>query len=340
MNGQKQIVSIAPMMDWTDRHCRYFHRCLTHNAWLYTEMVTADAIIHGDRDRLLAHNKVESPLCLQLGGSEPEKLHAAIKLAMPYGFECFNLNVGCPSDRVQTGRFGACLMKEPDLVRDCLSAMQAATPGHISIKCRIGIDDMDDEEGLTRFVEIAKGSGVKTFIIHARKAWLKGLSPKQNRQVPPLNYQRVYQLKVAMPNLEVIINGGIETMEDAKIHLHHVDGVMIGRAAYHTPYQLSEMDKTFYESAKPEVSRMDVAEKMIPYIQSACEEGVRLHQITRHMLGLFHGCPGARAYRQILSSEAVKPGADETCFIKALAAIKPQTEYDIIDNSPSELANS
>ena len=321
-----EIISIAPMMDWTDRHCRMFHRRLSKKAWGYTEMVTAEAIIHGDRERLLRHHEQEGPLCLQLGGSDPAKLGKAIELATPYKYDSYNLNVGCPSDRVQTGRFGACLMKEPALVADCVAAMRRATNDKVSVKCRIGIDDMDDEAGLTGFVEQVAKTGITTFIIHARKAWLEGLSPKQNREVPPLNYERVYRLKQSMPDLTIIINGGIETLDQAKNHLSHVDGVMIGRAAYQTPYLLAEIDQRFYGASNPPVSRLNAAKATIPYIEEELAKGTRLHQITRHMLGLFHGQPGARGYRQHLSTEGTKETAGIEVFIAALSFLKQEQE--------------
>ncbi len=324
--AESQKISIAPMMDWTDRHCRYFHKRLSKKTWTYTEMVTADAIIHGDRDRLLSHHIEDQPLCLQLGGSDPEKLKQAIHLAEPFSFEGFNLNVGCPSDRVKTGRFGACLMREPVLVRDCLAAMKAATEKSVSIKCRIGIDDMDEDENLTRFIEEVEKSGVATFIIHARKAWLEGLSPKQNREVPPLNYQRVYELKKALPHLNIIINGGVQNLSEVKQHLLSVDGVMIGRAAYQTPYILSEIDQLFYGDRTPPITRLGAAVAMIPYIEHERQKGTRLHQITRHMLGLFHGQPGARGYRQRLSTEGTSPDAGIACFLKALECVEGNEE--------------
>lgn len=310
--------NVAPMMEWTDRHCRYFHRLLTGQALLYTEMVTADAIIHGDKDYLLGFSDEEHPIALQLGGSDPEKLNKAVKLAQNFGYDEYNLNVGCPSDRVKSGRFGACLMREPTLVKECLEAMQEATSSPVTIKCRIGIDDMDDDQGLAEFVDIVKVSGIKTFIIHARKAWLNGLSPKQNREVPPLNYERVYLLKQNSPDLTIILNGGVETLVDTKQHLEKVDGVMIGRAAYHTPFILSEVDQQIYSSSKAVKSRRSVAKQMIPYIEKELAKGTKLHQITRHMLGLFHGQPGARHFRRTLSCDATREGAGVEVFKQAL----------------------
>lgn len=310
------------MMEWTDRHCRYFHRQFTQKSLLYSEMITADAILHGDKDHLLAYNVEEHPLSLQLGGSDPEKLQAAVKIANDYGYDEYNLNVGCPSNRVQNGRFGACLMQEPELVRACLEAMQSATNTKVTIKCRIGIDDMDDDTGLSHFVNTVKASGVQTFIIHARKAWLKGLSPKQNRQVPPLNYERVYQLKKQNPDLNIILNGGVETIEQTKHHLTKVDGVMMGRAAYHTPYVLSTIDQALFGASVDIKTRWQIAEQMLPYIEAELANGTRLHQITRHMLGLFHGEPGARTYRRILSSEGNRQNAGVEVYKSALTAMR------------------
>lgn len=326
MSNPSEIIAIAPMMEWTDRHCRYFHRLMTQKAWAYTEMVTAEAIIHGPRQRLLAHHPADTPLVLQLGGSDPQKLQKAVALAAPFGFEKYNLNVGCPSDRVKSGRFGACLMREPDLVAECLAAMQEATDREVTVKCRIGIDDMDDEAGLSHFVERVAQAGIRTFIIHARKAWLQGLSPKQNREVPPLKYQRVYRLKAAMPALTILINGGIETLEEAKAHLQHVDGVMMGRAAYHTPYILSQVDQLFFKAQNPVPERHAIASAMCPYIEEELGKGTRLHQITRHMLGLFHGQPGARTFRRILSEEGTNKHAGLKTYFKALAAVSERDD--------------
>lgn len=305
------------MMDWTDRHCRVFHRQLTRHALLYTEMVTALAIRHGDRQRLLGFDPSEQPVALQIGGSDPKLLAEAAKWGEDFGYREINLNVGCPSDRVQTGRFGACLMAEPELVRDCLGAMRDAVDVPVTIKCRIGIDDQDEEVDFTRFVETVMQSGVTTFIVHARKAWLKGLSPKENREVPPLNYARVYGIKQKHDKLTIIINGGINTIDDALEHLRHVDGVMLGRAAYNTPWLLSEVDSRIF-GATPEVSHpLDVVERMKPYVSRQLEQGVWLQNITRHMLGLFHGMPGGRLWRRVLSEEAPKPGAGLDVLEKA-----------------------
>lgn len=320
MNFDGKIFSIAPMMEWTDKHCRFFHRQITSHARLYTEMVTADAIIHGDRAHLLGYNESEQPVALQLGGSDPAGLKQATKIADDYNYDEYNLNIGCPSDRVQSGRFGACLMQEPELVRDCISAMQEATQKPVTVKCRIGVDEMDDDEGLEHFVNVVRTAGTKTFIIHARKAWLKGLSPKQNREVPPLNYQRVYRLKQQFPDLSIIINGGIETLAQTKQHLSHVDGVMMGRAAYQTPYILADLDKQLFDKAAPVQTRQQIITKMIPYIEESLKQGTRLHQITRHMLGLYHREPGARTYRRILSTKANQEGAGVEVLLEASEA--------------------
>lgn len=312
------------MMDWTDRHCRYFHRQITKEALLYTEMVTAEAIVHGDQERLLSFDRQEHPLTLQLGGSDPETLHRAVTIAKAYNYDAYDLNLGCPSDRVQNARFGACLMQEPDLVAACLTAMQEAAKGQVTVKCRIGVDDMDDDAEFSAFIDRVKSTGVTTIAVHARKAWLQGLSPKENREVPALNYQRVYEVKQANPNLTLFINGGIETIKAAQDHLTQVDGVMIGRKAYQTPYILHEVDPTFYGCQAPTNSHQDIAEAMIPYIEKHVNKGGRLHQITRHMLGLYHGVPGARTYRRILSTEAMRSDAGVETFQAALKAIESE----------------
>ncbi|MEI8178827.1 tRNA dihydrouridine(20/20a) synthase DusA [Aestuariivirga sp.] len=309
--------SVAPMMDWTDRHCRMFHRQLTRHALLYTEMVTALAIRHGDRQRLLGFDSLEQPVSLQIGGSDPKLLAEAAKWGEDYGYCEINLNVGCPSDRVQTGRFGACLMAEPELVRDCLGAMRAAVQVPVTIKCRIGIDDQDEEDDFTNFVETVMQSGVTTFVIHARKAWLKGLSPKENREVPPLNYQRVYRIKQKHSGNNIIINGGVATLDEALEHLKHVDGVMLGRAAYNTPWLLSEVDSRIFGAPRDITDPLDVVERMKPYVSQQLAQGVWLQHITRHMLGMFHGLPGGRLWRRVLSEEAPKPGAGIEVLEKA-----------------------
>ena len=298
-------LAVAPMMDWTDRHCRVLHRALAPQAALYSEMVTADAIIHGDRDRLLSghHTQDGDAVVLQLGDSDPEKLARAIALAEPYGYAEYNLNVGCPSDRVQSGRFGACLMAEPELVRDCMTAMaEAAKTAPVTVKCRLGIDDMDIEEGLDRFVGTVAASGVTHFIIHARKAWLNGLSPKENRTIPPLDYDRVRRLKRDYTHLQISINGGIARVDDAAALADEFHGVMIGRAAYQTPYIFAEMASAIYGHALAD--RMQVAMAMADYAEAECAQGTKLIAITRHMLGLMHGLPGAKAWRRSLSEDA------------------------------------
>ena len=305
------------MMDWTDRHCRIFHRQLSLHALLYTEMVTALAIRHGERERLLGFAPAEQPVALQIGGSDPKLLAEASKWGEDYGYREINLNVGCPSDRVQTGRFGACLMAEPELVRDCLGEMRHAVRVPVTIKCRIGIDDQDEEEDFNRFIDRVRESGIGTVIVHARKAWLKGLSPKENREIPPLNYGRVYRLKQRHPDLTIVINGGIATIGEAEAHLRHVDGVMLGRTAYHTPWMLHEVDSRIFGAASVAGSPLDIVERMKPYIAAQLQKGVWLQNITRHMLGLFHGMSGGRLWRRVLSEEASKPGAGLEVLDKA-----------------------
>lgn len=295
-------LSVAPMMDWTDRHCRYFHRLLSPHARLYTEMVTSAALAHGDPARLLRHSAFEQPVALQLGGSDPAELAAAARLGAEAGYVEINLNVGCPSDRVQSGRFGACLMREPALVADCVAAMRAAVAIPVTVKCRIGVDEQDDYHDLQQFTERMVGAGVETLIVHARKAWLKGLSPKENREVPPLNYRRVYQLKRDFPQLCIVINGGITSEDAVAEHLRHVDGVMLGRAAYHDPYVLARVEQRLYGEPLPE--RDAVIERLLPYIEAELAAGTALKHITRHLLGLYQGLPGARGFRRVLSERA------------------------------------
>lgn len=301
---------VAPMMDWTDRHCRYFHRLISHHALLYTEMVTAGALIHGDHSRFLQFNPEEHPLAFQLGGSNPRELAICAKMVEDFGYDEVNLNVGCPSDRVQNGRFGACLMLEPNLVADCIAAMCAVVSIPVTVKSRIGVDDRDSYEELVNFVDKVANAGCKTFIVHARKALLKGLSPKQNREVPPLKYDVVYQLKTDFPHLEIIINGGITCLEQAENLLQHLDGVMIGREAYQNPYLLAEVDKRIFNSQGPIKSRHEIMALLMLYIEEQLRNGVRLNSITRHVLGLFHGEPGARAWRRHLSEKATAANAD------------------------------
>jgi tRNA-dihydrouridine synthase A len=311
--------SVAPMMEWTDRHCRFFHRLLTRRALIYTEMITTGAVLHGDRARLLAYNPAEHPVALQLGGSDPRALAECTRIAQDLGYDEINLNVGCPSDRVQEGRFGACLMAEPRLVGDCVAAMKASVAVPVTVKCRIGIDEQDPEEALNVLTCAAKEAGVDALIVHARKAWLQGLSPRENREVPPLDYDRVYRLKAGHPTLTIVLNGGVASLEQALTHLDHVDGVMMGRAAYQEPWRLLEVDPLLFGEPAPFPTPKAVAQAMLPYIAKEPEAGTRLHAITRHMLGLFRGVPGARAFRRHLATEAVKPGAGPEVLAAALS---------------------
>ncbi|QTH63158.1 tRNA dihydrouridine(20/20a) synthase DusA [Psychrosphaera ytuae] len=296
---------VAPMLDWTDRHCRYFYRAMSSHAVLYTEMVTTGAIIHGKGD-FLKFNEFEQPVALQLGGSDPEALAHCAKLAEERGYDEVNLNVGCPSDRVQNGMFGACLMAKPELVAECVAAMKAVTTIPITVKSRIGIDDQDSFEFLLDFITKVKEAGCETFIIHARKAWLTGLSPKENRDIPPLDYPRVYKIKELFPELEIIINGGIKTFEESLEHLKHVDGVMMGREVYHNPYIMADVDNIIYGVDKPKVKRSDVLSQIGDYIESHEDDGGRAWHVLRHMMGLYQGLPGAKIWRRYLSENAVK----------------------------------
>ncbi len=320
MNNNKlsHLFSVAPMLDLTDRHCRYFHRTLSQHALLYTEMVTTGALIHGEKHRFLQFNAAENPVAFQLGGSNPKDLALCAKMVEEYGYDEINLNVGCPSDRVQNGSFGACLMAEPELVAECIAAMAQVVSIPVTVKSRIGIDDKDSYEELVHFIGTIADNGCKTFIVHARKAWLKGLSPKQNREVPPLDYERVYQLKRDFPHLEIVINGGITTLEQAKSMLTQVDGVMVGREAYQNPYILARVDNLIYSDIKKVLCRQDIVRLLIPYIQDHLSLGLRLNNVSRHILGLFHGEPGARGWRRHLSENACKPGADESVILRAL----------------------
>jgi tRNA-dihydrouridine synthase A len=297
------------MMDWTDRHCRVFHRLLTRHARLYTEMLTTPAIIHGDRARLLGFDDSEHPVALQLGGSDPRELAEAARIGEGFGYDEINLNVGCPSDRVKDGRFGACLMAEPDLVAACVEAMKRAVKIPVTVKCRIGIDDQDPETSLDRLARAVVAAGSDALIVHARKAWLTGLSPKENRDVPPLDYDRVYRLKQAMPDVPIIINGGVASLAEAKAHLAHVDGVMLGRAAYQEPWRLLTADADIFGETPRFATMKDVFEAMTPYIARELARGTRLHAITRHFVGAYHAVPGARAFRRHLAEQGVKPGA-------------------------------
>jgi tRNA-dihydrouridine synthase A len=311
------------MMDWTDRHCRYLHRLMSSRALLYTEMVTAPAVLHGDRDRLLAFDPAEHPVALQLGGSDPSELAEAARIAAVYGYDEINLNVGCPSDRVQSGSFGAVLMERPGLVADCVAAMIAASPVPVTVKCRIGVDDQVPQEVLPAFLDTVAAAGVARFTIHARKAWLQGLSPKENRDIPPLDYALVHAMKRAFPLLHVSINGGITTLEEAQAHLAQgMDGVMIGRAAYHTPAAiLLDADREIFGEVTPPKTAEQVVLDMLPYVEAHLARGGRLNQITRHMLGLFAGRPGARAWKRRLSEEAHRPGAGPGLLEHALAEV-------------------
>jgi tRNA-dihydrouridine synthase A len=297
------------MMDWTDRHCSYFLRLISRRTFLYTEMVTADAVLYGDRERVLGFSPEEHPVGLQLGGCDPEKLALAARIGDDYGYDEINLNVGCPSDRVQSGRFGACLMAEPGLVAACVAAMGEAAKIPVTVKCRVGIDDQDAEETLDRFIDTVAQGGCRTFIVHARKAWLKGLSPKENRDVPPLDYGRVHRLKQRRSDLEIVLNGGIESFTSAIAQLPQVDGVMLGRAAYADPYLLTEVDRALFGSDEAPPSRLDVLDRFAPYVERQVAGGLRLNQMTRHILGLFHGQPRARAFRRYLAENAHLEGA-------------------------------
>ncbi|MEO1251101.1 MAG: tRNA dihydrouridine(20/20a) synthase DusA [Pseudomonadota bacterium] len=295
---------VAPMMDGTDRHCRYFHRLLSKRARLYTEMVTADAVLSGDRDYLLGFDATEHPVALQLGGSEPEKLARAAAIGAEFGYDEINLNVGCPSDRVQSGAFGACLMREPDLVAACVAAMRAAVTIPVTVKCRIGVDDQDPETALPALINASAAEGCEVFIVHARKAWLQGLSPKENRTIPPLDYDLVARVRGDRPALTIILNGGVETIAEARAHLDTFDGVMLGRSAYGSPYILASVDAELFGENRPLADRIDVVRTMSAYLKRQFEKGVPPHAVTRHMLGLFHGARGARAWRRFLSENA------------------------------------
>ena len=318
--------AVAPMMDWTDRHCRFFHRLLTRRALLYTEMLTTGAVIHGARERLLGFDPFEHPVALQLGGSEPTALAQAARVGEDFGYDEINLNVGCPSDRVQDGRFGACLMAEPQLVGDCMAAMKAAVRVPVTVKCRLGIDDQDPEQSLDAMATSVKAAGADALVVHARKAWLQGLSPKENREVPPLDYGRVHRLKAAHSDLEIIINGGIESVDAAVAHLAHVDGAMMGRAAYREPWRLLEVDPVLFGQPAPFASAKQAVEALIPYVTRELARGTRLYAVVRHILGLFHAVPGARAFRRHLATEAVKPGAGPDVLHDALARIMEDNE--------------
>jgi tRNA-dihydrouridine synthase A len=310
------------MMDWTDRHCRVFHRLMTRHARLYTEMLTTGAIIHGDRLRLLGFDACEHPLALQLGGSSPRDLSTAAKIGEDFGYDEINLNVGCPSDRVKEGRFGACLMAEPELVADGVLAMKRAVAIPVTVKCRIGIDDQDPEKALDELAGGVVAAGADALIVHARKAWLNGLSPKENRDIPPLDYDRVYRLKAALPDVPIIVNGGIAGVAEAKEHLRHVDGIMLGRAAYQEPWRLLLADPELFGEAAPHATMKDVFEAMMPYIEAELAKGTRLHSITRHFVGAFHAVPGARVFRRHLAENGVRPGAGIDVLREAIALVE------------------
>jgi tRNA-dihydrouridine synthase A len=312
---------IAPMMEWTDRHCRFFHRLLTRRARLYTEMLTTGAVLRGDHARLLRYDPTEHPLALQVGGADPRALAQSAKIAAERGFDEINLNVGCPSDRVQEGRFGACLMAEPALVGDCIAAMKAIVAIPVTVKCRIGIDEQDPEAALAVFADAVERAGVDALIVHARKAWLKGLSPKENREVPPLDYDRVYRLKTAHPRLTIVLNGRVGTIDQALAHLDRVDGVMMGRAAYQQPWRILAVDPFVFGDEAPFASPRAAAAALIPYIERELAEGTRLHAITRHLHGLFHGVPGARAFRRRLAEAGASPQAGAVLLREALALV-------------------
>ena len=309
------------MMDWTDRHCRFFHRLLTRRALIYTEMITTGALLHGDRARLLRFDAAEHPVALQVGGSDPVALARCARMAEDFGYDEVNLNVGCPSDRVQDGRFGACLMAEPGLVGDCVAAMKAAVRIPVTVKCRLGIDDQDTEVALDHITRAVTAAGVDALIVHARKAWLEGLSPKENREIPPLDYERVFRLKRAYPALPIALNGGITDVGKGASYLDKVDGLMIGRAAYREPWRLLGVDPLVFGAPAPVASAKAAAHALVPYIDRELAAGTRLYAIVRHVLGLFHAVPGARAFRRMLATEAVRPGAGADVFVRALDLI-------------------
>ncbi len=317
---------IAPMMDWSDRHCRYFWRLLTRRAVLYTEMVTTGALLHGDRERFLHFNPREHPVALQLGGSNAVELAECARFAEAEGYDEVNLNCGCPSDRVQSGMFGACLMAQPDLVAKGVAGMRSACTIPVTVKHRIGIDDMEDYAGLLGFVETLAEAGCKTFIVHARKAWLQGLSPKENREIPPLNYDHVYRLKQERPELEIIINGGITTLAQCEAHLAQVDGVMLGREAYHNPFMLAQVDRVLFDDPATPPTRGNVVAALLPYVAEELARGTSLHHMTRHILGLYQGVPGARRFRRHLSEHAFKTDAGIAVLEDAVALVNEPPE--------------
>ncbi|HEY7853161.1 MAG TPA: tRNA dihydrouridine(20/20a) synthase DusA [Caulobacteraceae bacterium] len=336
MNSDPHRLSIAPMMDWTDRHCRALHRAFTRRALLYTEMITAQAIVRGDRARLLAMGPGEHPVALQLGGADPALLAQAAAIGEGFGYDEINLNVGCPSDRVQGGDFGACLMREPERVARCTAAMRAAVRVPVTVKCRLGVDDQAPEESLFALVDACAEAGVERFIVHARKAWLQGLSPKQNREIPPLDYALVHRLKRERPRLSIVINGGLGSLEAAAAQLAHVDGAMLGRAAYHQPAMLGEVDRRIFGAAGESVTPLEGVRRFLPHVEAELAAGTRLAAMTRHMLGLFSGAPGARTWRRILTVESVRPDAGREVIERALAAVTmPEREASLkTDQTP------
>lgn len=313
-----RLLSVAPMLDWTDRHCRFFLRLLTRHTLLYSEMVTTGAVLHGPREQLLAYDPAEHPLALQLGGSDPLELAHCARIAAEFGYDEVNLNIGCPSNRVQSGRFGACLMAEPDRVADCVAAMQTAVTLPITVKTRIGIDDRDSYAELAHFINRVAAGGCTTFIIHARKAWLNGLSPKENREIPPLRYEVVQRIKQDFPHLTIVLNGGLTSLDQVAEQLRHVDGVMLGRAAYQTPYILADVDRRFFGATLAPPSRHQVIQNFLPYVEAQLRQGTPLHSMTRHLFGLFQGLPGARAWRRALSEQAPRRGAGVEVLTTAL----------------------
>ncbi|MGO8797576.1 MAG: tRNA dihydrouridine(20/20a) synthase DusA [Roseiarcus sp.] len=317
---------VAPMMDWTDRHCRFFHRLLTRRARLYTEMVTADAVVFGPRDRLLGFDPFEHPLALQLGGADPARLAQASRIGAEFGYDEINLNCGCPSDRVQSGRFGACLMREPALVGECVAAMASAAAIPVTVKCRIGVDAQEPREALFALASSVEAAGAAAIIVHARKAWLEGLSPKDNRDIPPLDYPLVYELKSAHPDLPVAINGGVADLGAAREHLRHIDGVMVGRAAYQSPERLLDVDPLLFGAAPPVADAFEAIEAYLPYVERALARGARLNDLTRHLLGLFAGRPGARAFRQTLALQAPARGAGVEVLRDAVRRVSRELE--------------
>lgn len=329
LKNRTKLFAVAPMIDWTDRHCRFLHRQLSKRAVLFTEMVVADAILHGPKDKLLGHHEEEHPVTLQLGGSSPEKLARSIEIAAAYHYDEFNLNVGCPSDRVQSGAFGACLMKEPDLVADCIRAMKAVSSVPVTVKCRIGVDDQEPTDVLPDFIKRMIDAGADAIWVHARKAWLQGLSPKENRDIPPLDYELVYQMKRENPDLFVGINGGIVDLDAALEHLQVMDGVMLGRAAYHNTNILADVDHRIYGEEERDFDFMTLRNTMMAYAADYIEKGGKLGHVTRHMVGLFQGYAGARRFRQILSSDATKPGAGPEVIEAAFAQIDFNTPVKI-----------